>query len=98
MIKVYSVALGLGVVGLIVVIFGGAIAESRGREDRDPGRRLGDRGKSVLGAVLGFGMGGMASEFSPLGPSWPVSLVIAIAAAAVSVLWVRYSASSAGTE
>jgi hypothetical protein len=91
MIKVYAVALAIGVIGLIVVILGGALAENMGRPDRDPGVWLGDRGRMGLGALLGFGMGGMASEFSPLGFGWQVSLLIALAAAAVSAGWVRYS-------
>jgi hypothetical protein len=91
MIKVYAVALTIGVIGLIVVILGGALAENLGRPDRDPGARLGDRGRMGLGGLLGFGMGGMASEFSPLGFGWQVSLLIAMGAAAVSAFWVRYS-------
>jgi hypothetical protein len=93
MIKIYAVALAVGVLGLIVITLGGALAENLRRESRDPGRLLGTNGKLALGAVLGFGMGGMASEFSPLGFNWQVSLLIAVAAALASVLWVRYSLS-----
>jgi hypothetical protein len=53
--------------------------------------RIGPVGKLVVGAVIGFGMGGMSAEFSPLDLSWQVSLLIAIGAAIVSGLWVRYS-------
>jgi hypothetical protein len=90
-IKVYAIALAVGVVGLIVVILGGALAENLNRPKRDPGARVGAKGLMALGAVLGFGMGGMASEFSPLGFGWQISLVIAIAAAGLSAGWVRYS-------
>jgi hypothetical protein len=90
-IKVYAVALAIGLVALIVVILGGALAENLGRDDRDPGRAMGARGKAALGAVLGFGMGGMASEFSPIGFSWQVSLLIAVAAAVLGALWVGHS-------
>jgi len=89
MVKVYAVALALGVVGLIVFILGGAFAENVGREDRDPGVRFGLKGKVTVGAVVGFGMGGMSAEFSPLDLSWPVALAIAVAAAALSAYWVR---------
>jgi len=91
MIKVYSIALALGFIALLVIILGGALAENLGREDRDPGVRIGPVGKMVVGAVIGFGMGGMSAEFSPLDLSWQVSLLIAIGAAIVSGLWVRYS-------
>ena len=91
MIKVYAIALAIGVVGLIVVILGGALAENLNRPERDPGAILGGGGLMALGATLGFGMGGMASEFSPLGFGWQVSLAIAVAAAVISAMWVRYS-------
>jgi hypothetical protein len=91
MIKVYSIALVLGFIALLVIILGGALAENLGRADRDPGVRIGPVGKLVVGAVIGFGMGGMSAEFSPLDLSWQVSLLIAIGAAIVSGLWVRYS-------
>lgn len=95
MVKVYAVTLALGVVGLLVVILGGAFATNVGREDRDPGERFGLTGKVVLGALLGFGMGGMAAEFSPLDLSWPVALVIAVAAAGGAAVWVRYAVAQA---
>ncbi|MCI0424678.1 MAG: hypothetical protein L0Z49_03225 [Actinobacteria bacterium] len=91
MIKVYAVALTLGVVGLVMVILGSALAENLGRPAKDPGARLGDRARMGLGALAGFGMGGMAAEYSPLGLGWQVSLAIALVAGVVSVFWVRYS-------
>ncbi|MGH3650280.1 MAG: hypothetical protein ACRDU9_06170 [Acidimicrobiia bacterium] len=91
MVKVYAIALVLGFIALLVVILGGALAENLGREDRDPGVRLGPVGKLAVGAIIGFGMGGMSAEFSPLDLSWQVSFLIAIGAAMVSALWVRYS-------
>jgi hypothetical protein len=97
MIKVYSIALVLGFIALLVIILGGALAENLGREDRDPGVRIGPVGKLVVGAVIGFGMGGMSAEFSPLDLSWQVSLLIAIGAAIVSGLWVRYSVAQTET-
>lgn len=89
MIKVYAVLLALGVIALVVVIFVGTLSPLRG-EGSDQGRGSGVW-KTTLAAVLGFGMGGMSAEFSPLGLTWQVSLVVALLAAAASVLWVRYS-------
>lgn len=92
MVKVYAVALALGVVALLVVLLGGALAENLGRPERDPGESLGVNGKSAIGAIIGFGMGGLSAEFSPLDFSWQLSLGISAAAAVVSVFWVRYAA------
>ncbi|HET8738255.1 MAG TPA: hypothetical protein VFO17_00820 [Acidimicrobiia bacterium] len=94
MVKVYAVALVLGVIGLLVLLLGGALAENMGRPERDPNRFLGGNIKFWVGALIGLGMGGMSAEFSPLDLSWPVCLVIALAAASLSVVWVRYAARS----
>lgn len=91
MVKVYAVALAIGIVGLLVVILGGALAENLGRGDRDPGERFGTAGKALVGALVGFGMGGMSAEFSPLDLSWQVSLLIALLATVLAVFWVRYA-------
>lgn len=91
MVKVYAVVLVIGIVGLLVVILGGAFAENIGREDKDPGERFGMAGKMTVGALVGFGMGGMSAEFSPLDLSWPVALLIAIVAAFLAAYWVRYA-------
>jgi len=95
MVVIYSLALVVGIVGLLIVIFGSSFADNVDRPDRDPGSRLGMSGKIALGAVLGFGAGGMAAEFSPLDLTWQVALVIALAAGLVSAWWVRYSVSQA---
>lgn len=91
MVKVYAVALALGVVGLLVMILGGAFAANVGREDADPAKRWGQAGRSVVGGLVGFGMGGMSAEFSPLDLAWPVALAISLVAAGFSVFWVRYA-------
>ena len=91
MVKVYAITLVLGIVGLLVVIMGGAIAENAGHPERDPGEKMGLRGKAAIGAMVGFGMGGMSAEFSPLDFSWQVALLLALLAAGLSALWVRYS-------
>ncbi len=87
----YAAVLLIGFIALVVVIFGGTLSENVGRHDRDPDARLGPVGRLALGAVLGFGMGGMAAEFSPLDLTWPVGLVVAIAAAVAGAVWVRYA-------
>lgn len=89
MVKVYAIALILGVGALLVVILGGALADDAGR--RDPGAQMGISGKTAIGCLVGFGMGGLSAEFSPLDLSWPVALSIATAAALLSVFWVRYA-------
>ena len=91
MVKVYAAVLALGVVGLLVMILGGALAANIGREDADPGRRWGLGGRSIVGVLVGFGMGGMSAEFSPLDLEWPVALAIALVAAGLSAFWVRYA-------
>lgn len=97
MVKVYAVVLVLGIVGLLIYILGGAFAENLGREDKGPDTRFGLGGKLVVGAAVGFGMGGMSAEFSPLDLSWPVALVIALVAGGLSVLWVRYAVAASDT-
>jgi len=91
MVKVYAIALAAGLLGLLVAIVGGAFAESLGRPLRDPGEKLGPAGKTVIGALAGFGMGGLSAEFSPLDLSWQLALAVAVVAAVVSTMWVRYS-------
>ena len=95
MVKVYAVSLVVGIVGLLVVIFGGALAENLGRAERDPSVLIGASGKAAIGALVGFGMGGMSAEFSPLDFTWQVALLLALLAAGLSVVWVRYSVARA---
>lgn len=91
MIKFYAVSLALGVLGLIIAIFGGALAENLSRSGLDPGERFGLMGKQIVGALAGFGMGGISAEYSPLDLPWQASLAIALVAAALSIYWVRYA-------
>ncbi len=95
MVKVYAVSLVIGMVSLLVVVFGGVLAENVGHPERDPGGLIGIRGKSVVGGLVGFGMGGMSAEFSPLDFSWSFALLLAVVALVVSVTWVRYSVTEA---
>lgn len=96
MVKVYAVSLVVGIIGLLIVIMGGAFAENVGHPERDPGEKMGTRGKMAVGALVGFGMGGMSAEFSPLDFAWPLSLLLAFVAAVLSVVWVRYAVIQAG--
>ncbi len=91
MVVFYATSLAVGFLALLLILMGGTLAENLGRENRDPGVRIGQSGRLVVGGVLGFGIGGMAAEFSPLDLSWPVALVAALVAAFLGVLWVRYA-------
>lgn len=91
MVKVYAVVLGLGFVALVTLLMGSTLAGNVDKPDRDPNNRIGPIGRALVGVMLGFGMGGMAGEFSPMDLSWPVALVLAIAGGAIGGLWVRYS-------
>jgi hypothetical protein len=91
MVKIYSIALALGVTGLLVVILGGVLAENLGRDDRDPGRTMGEAGRSAIGGLVGFGMAGMSAEFSTLDLSSQMSVLVAVLGAAAGVIWARYS-------
>jgi hypothetical protein len=90
-VKVYAIVLVAGVIGLLVLILGGSLATSLRRPDRDPGETFGATAKMIVGGAVGFGMGGMSAEFSPLDLAWPMALVIAVVAAVVSMAWVRYA-------
>lgn len=83
MVKVYAVVLVVGVVALVGWIFARALSLNVDRPSIDPERRFGTGGRRLVAALVGFGMGGMSAEFSPLGIPWPVSLALAILAAAV---------------
>lgn len=91
MVKFYSIALALGVIGLLVVILGGAFAENLGREERDPGRRMGGGGRAVIGGLVGFGMAGLSAEFSTLDLSWQTALLVAIVGSVAGALWAWYA-------
>jgi hypothetical protein len=97
MVKVYAIALVIGVIGLLVVIVGGALAENLGRQDVDPGRTLGKPGRATIGGLVGFGMAGLSAEFSPFGLEWPTALALALVGAAAGALWGRYGAGVAET-
>ncbi len=91
MVKIYSILLILGFLGILAVILGGTLAENLGHPDKDPNKILGTRGRLFLGGLLGFSMGGIAAEFSPLDFSWQAALAIAVAGAVLGVAWVGYA-------
>ena len=91
MVKFYSIALALGVIGLVVVILGGAFAENVNREERDPGRQIGRGGRAAIGGLVGFGMAGLSAEFSTLDLTWQVALLIAVVGAAAGAIWAWYA-------
>lgn len=96
MTSVYAIALGLGLVALIVLILGSAYATNVGRQDRDINRRIGKKGRMILAGVLGFGMGGIAADFSPLGLGEPLTMILALLAAVAAVAWVHFRGSAPG--
>lgn len=91
MLPVYASSLVVGVVGLIVIIYGGTLAENMGRGERDPGRRWGVTGRVIIGALVGLGMAGLSAEFSPLEFSSGATLGISLAGSAVGALWARFA-------
>jgi hypothetical protein len=95
-VKVYAMVLVLGVLGLIVLIVGDALAENLDRPGLSPSNRLGKRAVPIVAAGLGFGMGGMSAEFAPVEISWPFALLIALVAAIGAVVWAHYARGRAG--
>jgi hypothetical protein len=91
MVKVYAVVLSLATVALVVVLMGSNLFQNLNQPGKDPNQRLSTSGKMALGSALGFGMGGMAAEFSPLDLGWPVAFLLAIAGGALGALWIRYA-------
>lgn len=90
MVKVYAIALALGVLALVLWLLATTVAESSGRTAWDPATRWGS-GKTTIGALIGFGMGGLSAEFAPIDLKWPAALAIAAVAALLSVYWVKYA-------
>jgi len=98
MVKVYSVVLAIGVVGLLVVILGGAFAENLGRTEHDPGRRIGGAGRAAIGGLVGFGMAGLSAEFSTFDLSWSMALLVAVVGAGAGAVWAWYASRGSGSD
>ncbi len=76
MVKVYAVALVVGISALIAWIF--SVYLGNERPQLDPDRRFGLRGRRLVAALVGFGIAGMSAEFSPRDFSWPLALLLAV--------------------
>jgi len=86
MVKVYAVALALGVLALLLWIGARALAVNvPSWGNADPEKRLGVAGRRMVAGLVGFGLGGMSAEFSPRGLSWPIALGLAVLGGAVAV-------------
>jgi hypothetical protein len=73
-----------GIVLLFVWIVARALAVNVDRPALDPEERFGVTGRRVVAAMVGFGMGGMSAEFSPLGIPWPLAVALALLAGAAA--------------
>jgi hypothetical protein len=71
-VKVYAIALTVGVLALIGWIF--AVYVGNERASFNPDQRFGLSGRRVVAGLVGFGMAGMSAEFSPRDLSWPIAL------------------------
>lgn len=91
MVKVYAVALSLGVIGLVALVFSGAFAESTGKAGAATGRESSGFARLAVAGLIGLGMGGLSAEFSPLDLTWPVALAIAAGAALIAIAWVIWA-------
>ncbi len=86
MVKVYAVALALGVLALLIWIGARSLAANvPAWENADPERRWGTVGRRMVAGLVGFGMAGMSAEFSPRDLSWPLALVLALAGAGTAI-------------
>jgi hypothetical protein len=98
MVKVYSISLAVGLIGLVIVIVGGALAENLGRTGSDPGRVIGVVGRTVIGALVGFGMAGLSAELSTLDLGWQTALVVAAIGGVAGAFWARYASRGGESE
>ncbi len=83
MVKVYAIALIVGLLALIGWILAHAASSGGGSAIPDPEERFGVPGRRVVAGVVGFAMAGLSAEFSPRDLSWPISLVLAVVGASV---------------
>jgi hypothetical protein len=84
MTALFGTILLIGVLALLAWVAATGVAHSVGGWDGvDPENRFGSLGRSVLAALLGFGMAGMSASFAGWSPM--LSLIGALAGAAVLV-------------
>ena len=91
MVKLYAVSLAAGVVGLVILIIGGAFASERDEGDLPESGRPGPGASQFVAGLAAFGMGGLAAEFAPLDFGWPLAFALALVAGAGGVLWARFA-------
>ncbi len=82
MVAVYAVSVIVGALSLAAWVVVGIVAERPGSVARDPESRFGERGRSIVVAVLGFGLGGMSASYA----GWPGGLAFAGALAGAAFL------------
>jgi hypothetical protein len=82
MVALYATAVILGALGLSIWVVLGVVAEREGAQVVAPERRFGLRGRSVLVAVLGFGLGGMSASYA----GWPTAVAFAAAVSGAGLL------------
>ncbi len=83
MVRVYAIALVIGLIALVAWILAHTVFAESGREHLDPEARFGIPGRRVVAGLVGFAMAGLSAEFSPRDISWPLALVLAVIGAAV---------------
>lgn len=88
MVALYAVAVIVGALGLTGWVVAGVLAERPGSSVAQPEARFGLRGRSLVVAVLGFGLGGMSASYA----GWPElgALGAALAGAGLLVVSGRY--------
>lgn len=89
MVAVYAICTVLGVVAVLGwVTLGIASSAWNGKKHLDPEDRFGELGRTVVSAVLGFGLGGMSASFA----GWNIGLAVlgAAAGAVIAVVVGRY--------
>jgi hypothetical protein len=81
----YAGVLIAGLIMLVGWIIGTTVGETvDGWEWIDPERRFGVAGRRIVGAAVGFGMGGMSATFA--GWAWPIVAAAAVGGAGVLAL------------
>jgi len=86
MTALFGTILLVGVLGLLVWVAATGVAHSvDGWEGVDPETRFGRAGRSVLAALLGFGMAGMSASYADWSPILALIGALAGATALVAV-------------
>ena len=89
MIAIYAICIVVGVVGIFTWVTLGLVSSTfPNRAHLEPEARFGDRGRTVIALLSGFGLGGMSASFA----GWNDGLAVVGAAvgAVVAALVARY--------